>query len=118
MLCRNQHQKYYLGGLKHNCSKIETTYKYFIQDINIGNGDEKVMDAIWVCEQSARELGYKEDTIPWKIYYRKEVYCPSDEFHMDISWTDFAYKFVVNNIKTRVSTKLKKVSKISNINVY
>lgn len=75
------------------------------------------MDAIWVCEQSARELGYKEDTIPWKIYYRKEVYCPSDEFHMDISWTDFAYKFVVNNIKTRVSTKLKKVSKISNINI-
>ncbi|XP_046852558.1 unconventional myosin-VIIb-like isoform X3 [Xenia sp. Carnegie-2017] len=92
------------------------------KDINIGNGDEKVMDAIWVCEQSARELGYKEDTIPWKIYYRKEVYCPSDEFHMDISWTDFAYKFVVNNIKTRVSTKLKKrfssTEKINDVSTY
>lgn len=65
------------------------------------------MDAIWVCEQSARELGYKRDELPWKIYYRKEVYNPLEEVLIDISWTDFAYNFVVN-FKSRV-TKFKKV---------
>ncbi|XP_028401436.1 unconventional myosin-VIIa-like isoform X2 [Dendronephthya gigantea] len=75
--------------------------------INLGSGSEKLMDAIWVCEQSARELGYEKDEIPWKIYYRKEVYNPLEEFVMDISWTDFAYNFVVNGIRTRV-TKLRR----------
>ncbi|CAB4023868.1 unconventional myosin-VIIb, partial [Paramuricea clavata] len=75
--------------------------------INLGSGSEKLMDAIWVCEQSARELGYEKDDIPWKIYYRKEVYNPLEEFLIDISWTDFAYNFVVNGIRSRV-TKLKR----------
>lgn len=61
-----------------------------------------------MCEQSARELGYEQDEIPWKIYYRKEVYNPLEEFVMDISWTDFAYNYVVNGIRTRV-TKLRRV---------
>lgn len=78
------------------------------QHINLGSGSEKLMDAIWVCEQSARELGYEKDDIPWKIYYRKEVYNPLEEFLIDISWTDFAYNFVVNGIRSRV-TKLKRV---------
>ncbi len=66
------------------------------------------MDALWVCEQSARELRYEKDDLPWKIYYRKEVYNPLEEFLFDISWTDFAYNFVVNAIRSRV-TKLKRV---------
>lgn len=66
------------------------------------------MDALWLCEQSARELEYEQAGVPWKIYYRKEVYNPLEEFLMDISWADFAYNFVVKGFKSRV-TKLKRV---------
>lgn len=84
------------------------TRSLILQHINLGCGTEKLMDAIWVCEQSARELGYVKEDIPWKIYYRKEVYNPQEEFLIDIGWTDFAFNFVVNGIRSRV-TRLKRV---------
>ena len=86
---------------------VVLTLVYF-QHINLGSGTEKLMDAIWVCEQSARELEYEKNEIPWKIYYRKEVYNPLEEYVVVISWTDFAYNYVVNGIRSRV-TKLRRV---------
>ena len=65
------------------------------------------MDAIWVCEQTAREAG--SYSASWKIFYCKDVFTPADEFLVDISWTDFAYQHVVNGIKNSVG-RLTKVS--------
>lgn len=69
------------------------------------------MDAIWVCEQSTRRFGYSDNGTAWKIYYRKDVFTPLDDFLVDISWTDFAYNYVINGIKTGV-TRLTRVRNV------
>lgn len=56
------------------------------------------MDAIAECEQHTRQMGMKESTSTWRLYFRKEYFTPWDEQVRDPVGADLVYQQVMRGV--------------------
>lgn len=66
---------------------------------SLGSGMDHVMDAISECEQVVYGRGQKMEDAPWKIFFRKEMFCPWHDPSYDLISTELIYIQIVKGIK-------------------
>ncbi|XP_017777144.1 PREDICTED: myosin-VIIa-like [Nicrophorus vespilloides] len=67
--------------------------------MSLGSDTEHIMDAISQCEQHAKDQGISEKSVPWKLYFRKEIFVPWHDATTDAVATDLIYCQIMNGIK-------------------
>ena len=53
------------------------------QVASLGNGNDHVLDAISHCEQIHQEMEGVEGGAPWRLFLRKEMFCPWESAVLD-----------------------------------
>ncbi|XP_033759791.1 myosin-VIIa-like isoform X2 [Pecten maximus] len=64
----------------------------------LGHGLHRVMDAVSECEQHTRQMGMKESTSTWRLYFRKEYFTPWHEHIHDPIGIDLVYQQVMRGV--------------------
>ncbi|XP_041356325.1 myosin-VIIa-like [Gigantopelta aegis] len=64
----------------------------------LGHGLHRILDAISECEQRTRELGMKESSALWRLYFRKEYFTPWHDAKLDPAGTDVIYQQIMRGI--------------------
>ncbi|XP_060074102.1 myosin-VIIa-like [Ylistrum balloti] len=64
----------------------------------LGHGLHRVMDAVSECEQHTRQMGMKESTSTWRLYFRKEYFTPWHEHIDDPIGIDLVYQQVMRGV--------------------
>ncbi|XP_021365755.1 myosin-VIIa-like isoform X3 [Mizuhopecten yessoensis] len=64
----------------------------------LGHGLHRVMDAVSECEQHTRQMGMKESTSTWRLYFRKEYFTPWHEHNRDPISIDLVYQQVMRGV--------------------
>uniref|UniRef100_A0A4W4H1U9 Myosin VIIBb n=1 Tax=Electrophorus electricus TaxID=8005 RepID=A0A4W4H1U9_ELEEL len=67
---------------------------------SLGSGGEHVLDAISQCEQEERRQGKEEQSAPWKLSFRKELFTPWHDCTFDHISTDLIYRQIICGIKS------------------
>ena len=63
-----------------------------LQISSLGCGNDHVLDAVSQVEQITRDHGFKDEKAAWRIYLRKEVFEPWEDFTMDHKATNLIYE--------------------------
>ncbi|XP_071085854.1 myosin-VIIa-like isoform X2 [Haliotis cracherodii] len=64
----------------------------------LGHGLHRIMDAVSECEQHTKQMGMRESSSLWRLYYRKEYFTPWHDAKEDPSSTDIIYQQVMRGI--------------------
>ncbi|XP_062566068.1 myosin-VIIa-like [Saccostrea cucullata] len=64
----------------------------------LGNGLHRVMDAVAECEQHTRQMGMRESSSTWRLYFRKEYFVPWHNPKDDPEATDLIYQQVMRGV--------------------
>ena len=57
-----------------------------------------MLDAIGECEQNTKEMGMRESSSTWRLYFRKEFFTPWYEPGNDIQATDLTYQQIMRGV--------------------
>ncbi|KAL2082104.1 hypothetical protein ACEWY4_021922 [Coilia grayii] len=66
---------------------------------SLGNKGEHLMDAIAQCEQEARRQGSEEQSAPWKLSFRKEIFAPWPS-NPDPAATSLTYSQIISGLQS------------------
>ncbi|CAG5121799.1 unnamed protein product [Candidula unifasciata] len=64
----------------------------------LGHGQHRIMDAISECEQQTKQMGMRESSTVWRIYFRREYFSPWYIPGEDVADTDLVYQQVRRGI--------------------
>lgn len=93
----------------HFAFPISLFYLFSIQISCLGSGQHRVLDAISECEQHGKNLGMRESSTAWRVFFRKEFMAPWYDPTRDPICTDLVYQQVKRGI-TMGEYRLDKVS--------
>ena len=77
---------------------MDSDILFVLQVASLGNGNDHVMDYISQCEQIYREQEECEGEVPWKLYYRKEMFSPWESATSDPVATNLIYAQTVRGV--------------------
>ncbi|KAJ3595721.1 hypothetical protein NHX12_005024 [Muraenolepis orangiensis] len=66
----------------------------------LGSSRKHVMDAVSQCEQEVRRQGREEDSAPWELSVRKELFTPWHDCSEDPVATELIYRQVLRGLKS------------------
>lgn len=66
---------------------------------SLGNKGQHLMDAIYQCEQEVRRQGGEEQSAPWRLSFRKELFSPWPA-PSDPSATDLMYSQIISGLRS------------------
>lgn len=72
------------------------------------------MDAVAECEQNTKQMGMRESSSAWRLYFRKEYFVPWHNAKLDEISTELVYHQVMRGISVG-EYKCDKVSTILNV---
>ncbi|KAL5003971.1 hypothetical protein ScPMuIL_017427 [Solemya velum] len=64
----------------------------------LGDGHHRIMDAVSECEQHTKQMGMRESSSAWRLYFRKEYFTPWHNATEDAMATDLIYQQVMRGI--------------------
>ncbi|XP_048747216.2 myosin-VIIa-like isoform X2 [Ostrea edulis] len=74
-------------------------YITLVQRIScLGNGMHRVMDAIGECEQHTKQMGMRESSSTWRLYFRKEYFVPWYNPKDDPVAADLIYQQIMRGV--------------------
>ncbi|TPP58797.1 Unconventional myosin heavy chain 6, partial [Fasciola gigantica] len=65
---------------------------------SLGNSNDHLMDAISQCEQYCEVYGTRDQSNPWSLYFRKELFTPWHDVSADPVSTDLIYHQVTRGV--------------------
>lgn len=64
----------------------------------LGDGHHRIMDAVSECEQHTKQMGMRESSSAWRLYYRKEYFTPWHDAPSDTLATDLIYQQIMRGV--------------------
>ncbi|XP_071159111.1 myosin-VIIa-like isoform X2 [Mytilus edulis] len=64
----------------------------------LGHGLHRIMDAVAECEQNTKQMGMRESSSAWRLYFRKEYFVPWHNAKLDEISTELVYHQVMRGI--------------------
>ena len=64
----------------------------------LGHGLHRIMDAVAECEQNTKQMGMRESSSAWRLYFRKEYFVPWHNAKIDEISTELVYHQVMRGI--------------------
>ena len=64
----------------------------------LGHGLHRVLDAIGECEQHTKEMGMRESSSTWRLYFRREFFTPWYEPGDDTQATELTYQQIMRGV--------------------
>lgn len=64
----------------------------------LGHGLHRIMDAVAECEQNTKQMGMRESSSAWRLYFRKEYFVPWHISKLDEISTELVYHQVMRGI--------------------
>ncbi|CAD5229250.1 unnamed protein product [Bursaphelenchus okinawaensis] len=65
---------------------------------SLGASSDFIFDAITVCEREGIKKGHQYDNIPWRLFYRKEIFSPWHQ-NVDTVASDLIYEQIVRGLR-------------------
>ena len=73
------------------------------QVASLGNGGDHILDAVSHCEQIHQEMEGIEGSAPWRLFLRKELFCPWESAVLDPVATGLVFAQVQKDLTDSVS---------------